>query len=152
MGILMLMNIPVIFRFLKELAANNNREWFNTNRERYEKARQMFEEMVQQIILRIAGFDETVIHLQVKDCTYRFYRDTRFSEDKSPYKRHLGAYINAHGKKSFHSGYYFQHNDWKHAMSDYCKAAELNPDSPAVAAYRAASRILDFYNKDLYNP
>lgn len=47
---------------------------------------------------------------------------------------------------------YRKHNDWKHAMSDYCKAAELNPDSPAVAAYRAASRILDFYNKDLYNP
>lgn len=100
-------NIDFILDFLKDIAIHNNREWFNTNRERYEKARQMFEEMVQQIILRIAGFDETVIHLQVKDCTYRFYRDTRFSEDKSPYKRHLGAYINAHGKKSFHSGYYF---------------------------------------------
>lgn len=47
---------------------------------------------------------------------------------------------------------YRKHNDWKHAMSDYCKAAEINPDSPAVAAYNAASRILDFYNKDLYNP
>ena len=100
-------NIDFILDFLKDIAIHNNREWFNTNRERYDKARQMFEEMVQQVILRIAGFDETVIQLQVKDCTYRFYRDTRFSEDKSPYKRHLGAYINAHGKKSFHSGYYF---------------------------------------------
>lgn len=100
-------NIDFILDFLKDIAIHNNREWFNTNRERYDKARQMFEEMVQQVILRIAGFEETVIHLQVKDCTYRFYRDTRFSEDKSPYKRHLGAYINAHGKKSFHSGYYF---------------------------------------------
>lgn len=100
-------NIDFILDFLKDIAIHNNREWFNTNRERYDKARQMFEEIVQQVILRIAGFDKTVIHLQVKDCTYRFYRDTRFSEDKSPYKRHLGAYINAHGKKSFHSGYYF---------------------------------------------
>ena len=44
---------------------------------------------------------------------------------------------------------YRKHNDWKHAMSDYCKAAEINPDSPATRAYDAAKRILDFYNKDL---
>lgn len=42
----------------------------------------------------------------MKDCTYRIYRDIRFSEDKSPYKRHMGAYINPKGKKSFHGGYY----------------------------------------------
>ena len=30
-------NIPVIFRFLKDLTANNNREWFNEHREEYEK-------------------------------------------------------------------------------------------------------------------
>ena len=47
---------------------------------------------------------------------------------------------------------YRKHNDWKHAISDYCKAAELNPDSPAVAARNVANRILDYYNKDLYNP
>ena len=45
-------------------------------------------------------------HLQVKDCVYRFNRDTRFSPDKSPYKRHLGAYICAKGKKSLRGGYY----------------------------------------------
>ena len=42
----------------------------------------------------------------MKDCTYRFNRDTRFSPDKAPYKRHFGAFINAHGRKSLRGGYY----------------------------------------------
>lgn len=47
---------------------------------------------------------------------------------------------------------YRKHNDWKMALSDYCKAMELDPESPAKAAYNATIEILDFYNKDLYNP
>ena len=43
-------------------------------------------------------------------------------------------------------------NDWKHAISDYCSAKELNPKSPAAMAYESACRILEFYNKDMYNP
>ena len=47
---------------------------------------------------------------------------------------------------------YRKHNDWRNAMSDYCRAAEINPQSPAAEAYRAAVEILNFYNTDLYNP
>ena len=39
----MTMNIPVIFQFLKDLAANNNREWFNEHRDEYETARLEFD-------------------------------------------------------------------------------------------------------------
>lgn len=95
-----------ILDFLKDIAIHNDREWFNAHRDRYEESKKIFENIVEQVILRIASFDESIIRVQAKDCMYRFYRDTRFSEDKSPYKRHFGAYINAHGKKSFHSGYY----------------------------------------------
>lgn len=100
------MNISVAFDFLKNLAANNNREWFNEHREEYEKARLEFEKLVAAIIERISLFDESVRGIQLKDCTYRIYRDTRFSPDKTPYKTHFGAYINSKGKKSDHSGYY----------------------------------------------
>lgn len=96
----------IILDFLKDVAAHNDRSWFAAHRDRYEEARALFESMVQEVINATAAFDESIRHLHVKDCTYRFYRDTRFSEDKSPYKTHLGAYINAHGKKSWHSGYY----------------------------------------------
>lgn len=47
---------------------------------------------------------------------------------------------------------YRKHNNWKNALTDYCKAAELNPNSPAVAAYNAAIEILNFRNTDLLNP
>ena len=46
------MNIPVIFQFLKELSANNNREWFNAHREQYENARNEFENLLTVIISR----------------------------------------------------------------------------------------------------
>lgn len=99
-------NFDFIFDFLKDIAIHNDREWFNAHRDRYEEARKIFEDIVGQVILRLASFDESIVRVQVKDCMFRFYRDTRFSEDKSPYKRHFGAYINAHGKKSYHGGYY----------------------------------------------
>lgn len=90
--------IDCILDFLKDVAAHNDRGWFAGHKRQYEEAHGLFEEMVQALIHRIAVFDGSVAHLTVKDCTYRFYRDTRFSEDKSPYKRHFGAYINACGK------------------------------------------------------
>ena len=54
------MNIPVIFQFLKELSANNNREWFNAHREQYENARNEFENLLTVIISRISlmSFEE----------------------------------------------------------------------------------------------
>lgn len=95
-----------ILSFLEDIRNNNNRDWFNAHKEEYRAVRDDFEEGVNKAILRISEFDPTIKHLTAKDATYRFYRDTRFSSDKSPYKTHLGAYIAAHGKKALHGGYY----------------------------------------------
>ncbi|MCD8260750.1 MAG: DUF2461 domain-containing protein, partial [Bacteroides sp.] len=100
------MNVPVIFQFLDEISRTNNREWFQENKEKYLQAQAAFEELLTRIIARISLFDETIIGIQAKECTYRIYRDTRFSSDKTPYKTHFGGYINARGKKSNHGGYY----------------------------------------------
>lgn len=95
-----------IFSFLKDIAANNNRPWFAENKPRYEAANARFAAVAADMIKRIAHFDPEVAGLEVKSTLYRFYRDTRFSNDKSPFKRHLGTYINPRGKKSPHGGYY----------------------------------------------
>ncbi len=100
------MNTKLILDFLKEVSANNNREWFHANKKKYEAAHREFEKGVAEAILHISRFDSEIQHLTPKDCTYRFYRDVRFSNDKSPYKRHFGAYISGKGKKSLHGGYY----------------------------------------------
>lgn len=95
-----------ILSFLDGIKKQNSREWFTEHKEEYNAVRADFEEGISAAILRISEFDSSVKHLTVKDTTYRFYRDTRFSTDKSPYKTHLGAYIAAHGKKALHGGYY----------------------------------------------
>ena len=109
------MDAKRILNYLKQLTANNNREWYWANKAEYDAIRADLEEGVKLAIGRIAGFDPSIAHLSVKDCTYRFNRDTRFSNDKSPYKNHLGAYIAAHGKKALHGGYYL-HLEPGHCM------------------------------------
>lgn len=93
--------------FLDQLLRNNNRDWFNIHKSEYLEIQSRFNEFVSQLIIGISSFDETIKGLTVKDCTYRIYRDLRFSPDKRPYKTHLGAYICRGGKCSGFAGYYF---------------------------------------------
>ena len=93
--------------FLKELAANNNKQWFDANRARYRVLRTRFEELTAELIDGIGTFDAEVRGLKPKDCIFRINRDTRFSNDKSPYKTHFSAFIAPRGKKSGYAGYYF---------------------------------------------
>jgi len=100
------MDTKLILTFLRQVMANNNRPWFQQHRADYDAARASFEQGVGRALERIAAFDPEIAPLTVKDTVYRFYRDTRFSPDKSPYKNHFGAYINARGKKALRGGYY----------------------------------------------
>ncbi len=96
-----------ILTFLEGIAQNNNREWFLAHKDQYQKADKTFRLFAEQLILGIGKFDPSCQGLTVKDCTYRFYRDLRFSPDKRPYKSHFGAFICPNGKTSSLSGYYF---------------------------------------------
>jgi uncharacterized protein (TIGR02453 family) len=95
-----------IYTFLKEIAQHNDREWFHAHQPEYKAARASYEAYVQEMILRIAAFDPSVAYQTPKTCIYRFARDTRFSNDKSPYKRHFGAFVCSYGRKSYRGGYY----------------------------------------------
>lgn len=92
--------------FLKQLAKNNNKEWFDANRNKYEAARADYAQCVQNIIDTFAKTDTTLSGLDAKKCLFRINRDIRFSKDKSPYKTNFGASINAGGKMSNNAGYY----------------------------------------------
>ena len=96
-----------VLNFLNDLRLNNNKEWFDINKERYLKKKEYIESFTQNLLNGISEFDETAKFLTPKDCTYRIYRDTRFSQDKTPYKTHIGIFINPpYGKKSYRMGYY----------------------------------------------
>lgn len=95
-----------ILNFLKVLYKNNNREWFNANKTLYNKARLEYEMFVELLIQKINEFDEDIGTLSAKDVVYRIYRDIRFSNDKTPYKTHFGAYISKGGRTGGYAGYY----------------------------------------------
>ncbi|MDR1407260.1 MAG: DUF2461 domain-containing protein [Tannerella sp.] len=96
-----------LFQFLRELRDSNHREWFRDNKKRYDELRVQFVDCVQQLIDRIALFDPEIAGLDPKNCIYRIYRDIRFSNDKTPYKNHFGAYMTGYGgRTSPYAGYY----------------------------------------------
>jgi uncharacterized protein (TIGR02453 family) len=95
-----------VLSFLKDLKKNNNREWFDENRERYQEAKQAFELYVLEVMGEIQKFDREAVNTAPKDCIFRIFRDIRFSKDKTPYKSNFGAYIAKGGRKSTLAGYY----------------------------------------------
>lgn len=95
------------FKFLRDLAANNDRKWFQANRAAYEAAREEFFQQLEELIVGISAFDPPIIELEPRDCMFRINRDTRFSPDKSPYKTNFGAFMTDRGKKVTRAGYYF---------------------------------------------
>lgn len=116
-----------ILDFLSELSEHNDRTWFEANRDRYKQVKKRMDEVAAEFIEAVAAFDPAVEGVQVKDATYRIYRDTRFSKDKSPYKTWFGVYVCPRGKKSGFSGYYMHvEPDQNHYMlctGAYCPTA-----------------------------
>jgi uncharacterized protein (TIGR02453 family) len=96
-----------ILEFLKELEINNNKDWFEANRKRYEKTRKEFIAFTEKLILEIRKFDDDLPLLNPKECIFRIFRDVRFSLDKSPYKTNYGTYLAKGGFRAGFAGYYF---------------------------------------------
>ncbi len=100
------MNTQCIIDYLSALDANNNREWYHANKEELKTANAEFEGLLQAFILEIGKFDDSIIHNQPKDLTFKMVRDTRFSHDKSPYNPAFRAHISSKGKLPVPVGYY----------------------------------------------
>jgi uncharacterized protein (TIGR02453 family) len=86
--------------YFKELAPNNNKEWFDTNRKRYENVvREPFKIFISELIRELAKRDSE-IQIEAKDAIFRINRDIRFSKDKTPYKLNNSAIISKEGRKN----------------------------------------------------
>lgn len=96
-----------IYDFLLNLEKNNNREWFDKNRETYQKTQQQFLHITEILINEIRSFDSTIQFQDPKKCVFRIFRDVRFSNDKRPYKSNYGTFIARDGRKGGNPGYYF---------------------------------------------
>lgn len=98
---------PDLFKFLSELKENNNKEWFDANRERYKELRTHFTNYITLLINELTKLDPSLGTLDPKKTIFRINRDIRFSKDKSPYKTNMGAFISPGGKNLNLAGYYF---------------------------------------------
>ena len=131
-----------IIDFLRDLSCNNNKEWFNANKLRYQQVLSLWQDFCGELIKKVGQYDPDIARLTVKDCTYRIYRDTRFSADKSPYKTHFGVFLSKGGKKSMHAGYYF------HVGTGM---GEAYPNCPMIASgnYCFEPRVIKMLREDI---
>lgn len=127
-------DLKPIFTFLSALQKNNNRPWFEQNRAAYENAKGLFEDFVDELILRL-GAIENMKGVTAKDCVMRIYRDIRFSKDKTPYKTSMSASIGPGGKKAYRFQYYLHLEPHNASMV----AGGLHePESSQLNKFRAA--------------
>lgn len=130
---------PELLRFLKQLKRNNDREWFQANKERYQTA-------VQEPALRfIAAFTVPLHEISpwmVADprpsggSLFRIYRDIRFSQDKSPYKTHLGIHFyHKASDEAVHGPLFYFHLQ---PGNCFAAAGSRHPDTRTLARIRDA--------------
>lgn len=93
------------FTFLKNLAKNNHRDWFNAHKEDYLLAKENAEQFIDALIAKMNTHD----HIETpsgRKSLYRIYNDVRFSTDKTPYNPRFAGYLRR-AKPMLRGGYYF---------------------------------------------
>ncbi|ANM31069.1 hypothetical protein ABI59_18035 [Acidobacteria bacterium Mor1] len=129
---------PGALRFLRELEANNNKPWFEDNKERYET--EIREPALQLIRLIGARLSKISPHLVAADrkvggSLMRVYRDVRFSKDKTPYKTNVGIQFRHEAGKDVHApGLYVHIAD----SGVFLGAGMWRPAKEALAGMREA--------------
>ncbi len=91
--------------FLKRLTHNNNREWFNENKDSYLSTKENIEQFVDGLIAKMNSHDQ-IETPSGKKSLYRIYNDVRFSKDKSPYNPRFAGYLKR-TKPNLRGGYYY---------------------------------------------
>ena len=129
---------PALFGFLRDLAGNNNREWFATNKARY------VAEVRDPMLDFIAAFSPHLNRISahyVADpranggSLFRIHRDVRFSNDKRPYKTNAGAHFRHEAARDVHAPGFYLHLE---PGGVFAAGGVWHPDGPALAKIRNA--------------
>jgi uncharacterized protein (TIGR02453 family) len=132
---------PKLFKFLSDLKKNNDREWFEENKNRFE------EDLREPLLGFIEDFSEHLEKLsphfealpkKVGGSLFRIFRDVRFSKDKSPYKTNAGVHFRHERAKDAHAPGYYLHLDPKEC---FIGVGIWHPDTATAKKIREA--ILD---------
>lgn len=127
---------PEALQFLRELEANNNREWFAANKLRYEAqvldAALRFIQSMQEPMSEIAPHF-TAIAKRTGGSLMRVYRDTRFSKNKTPYKTNVGIQFRHEQAKDVHAPGYYLHIE---AQQVFLAVGMWRPESAPLQSIR----------------
>ncbi len=125
---------PAALKFLRALAANQERAWFQANRDTYEREvlaplRALVAELATEFSRRGVGLTADPLK-----AVFRIHRDVRFSRDKAPYKTHAGAVLSRDGGKGGF-GIFYIHID---PAGSFAAAGFHQPDPKYLEALRVA--------------
>lgn len=141
---------PDLFAFLRDLAAHNDRDWFQANKSRFEKAvKAPTLRFIDDLGDRLAAISPHFVAdpRPVGGSMFRIHRDTRFAKDKSPYKTHIGAHFPHQAAKMGHGGKDASKAETVHAPGFYLHlepggcfvaAGMWRPEGPALGKVRDA--------------
>lgn len=94
--------------FLHKLALHNERPWFQQHKAEYEEVKAGWMADINRFIAACSAWEPAYSYLDANECCYRIYRDTRFSQDKTPYKTYMSAALTPRGRKARMAGIYIQ--------------------------------------------
>ena len=126
------------FAFLRQLAENNNRQWFQQNKKRYEE--HVKDPAIRFIIdfqphLRKISRQFTADPRPVGGSMFRIYRDVRFAKDKSPYKTNTGIQFRHNQGKDVHAPGYYLHLEPRNI---FAAVGIWHPDTTTLGKIRDA--------------
>ena len=130
---------PRLFKFLRDLKRNNDRDWFDENRERYERdVRAPIVAFISDLGPRLTKISRHVVAdpRPVGGSLFRIHRDTRFSKDKSPYKTHAACHFrHEETTKDVHGPGFYLHLE---PGSVFVAGGLWRPEPEALAKIREA--------------
>ena len=117
--------------FLKELKLNNNREWFNENKDRFNTIQSQVKIFAQEVNDSL-NVSDNIEKIKI----FRIYRDLRFSKDKTPYKKNIGMAFHR-AKPELRGGYYLEIS----ADESFIAAGFWNPNKEDLLRIRKEIEI-----------
>ena len=124
---------PNTMLFLRDLAENNDREWFKAHDPDYRTSWKDFTEFLECLAPKVSEADDLIPELPLKDCVFRVHRDVRFSKDPTPYKPFFSIAWSRTGRKGPYAAYYFQIKPGGHS---FVGGGLWMPEAQALAKLR----------------
>ncbi len=124
---------PEAFTFLRNLAKHNDREWFTPRKATFEaELKEPMLAIIRKVTAAMEDFAPAFVRPAEKSL-FRIYRDTRFSNNKLPYKTHVAAWWSCQGmEKTSGAGFYFHIS----AKEVIIAAGAYMPEKEQLAAIR----------------